>query len=157
MVQVVNCGRQAPGTGQGQGARVLPRAEHVSSYRMCEGEKRKLVIPSELGKRVLLTGDRVRGVYRDKGDGCFSFCIDLHSVPASSKSSCVQQWGQGKALGTAASGAHFLPLQDLLQPLLISITPSPFLALGCDGQRLAFSLAVCRTLSYNSLCFFMHL
>lgn len=109
MVQVVNCGRQAPGTGQGQGARVLPRAEHVSSYRMCEGEKRKLVIPSELGKRVLLTGDRVRGVYRDKGDGCFSFCIDLHSVPASSKSSCVQQWGQGKALGTAASGAHFLP------------------------------------------------
>lgn len=54
------------------GAWVLPCAECVSSCRMCEGEKRKLVIPSELGKRSLW-------VCLGKGEDGFSL-TDPHPI-----------------------------------------------------------------------------
>lgn len=51
VTQEISCGRKGPFVGQGSGSLGASHVERVSSCRMCEGEKRKLVIPSELGKR----------------------------------------------------------------------------------------------------------
>lgn len=118
---------------------------NMLSCRMCEGEKRKLVIPSELGKRSFLSGYRVPGMF-GKDEGWFSLCIGLPhpliTVHASSKFSCVQQC-QGKTLEALSSDVHLVPFIWPLQPPLTHYTPIP----GCyrDGQKPGFSLGVCRT------------